>query len=495
MKNIFNKFYSVIAKHPKSYCIILLTFIAVHIHFYSLGGKFITNDYRLWQFLDIELLRNQLLQSLWYLHMQPPLFNFFLGLVEKVSFGFTHIVYTLVYVGMGLGTALALFHLCLKFKIHPVIAIMSVISCLISPSWMLYEQWLMYTFPILALLTFAALQMHNFMSTGSTKHGIIFFMLLIVLVYLRSIFHWLWFLFVVAIVWTYFERKRMKVLTLAIVPFILVMALFAKNAYLFGSWSSSSWLGPNLYKMTRTVPNSTKRELLLKSRISNLSFVQPFLPVSTYEKFINSQPWGIPALDQSRKSDGDVNFNHHIYIKVNRRYLEESLAMIKAAPADYFNLVKQSWRRYCHPAWSYEFFIHQSNPYLNYVSNLNDWLFGWEENDFSKASNNTKEHPFGTYICWLVPLAFLFWIILMAAPSRFGKLTRADHAVLAFCVFNLLLVTFAAIFLLRYENFRLRFTLTPYYALLYALFLDRVFAFISTIQKQSAQSSTKGNGQ
>ena len=38
-----------------------------------------------WQFLDVELLKHRLLESLYYQHSQPPLFNLFLGLVLKAA--------------------------------------------------------------------------------------------------------------------------------------------------------------------------------------------------------------------------------------------------------------------------------------------------------------------------------------------------------------------------------------------------------------------------
>jgi len=60
--------------------IILLVYIASQAFYWAAGWKF---DHSLLYFtmhlLDPELLRTRLLESLWYMHMQPPLFNLFTG--------------------------------------------------------------------------------------------------------------------------------------------------------------------------------------------------------------------------------------------------------------------------------------------------------------------------------------------------------------------------------------------------------------------------------
>ena len=39
----------------------------------------------MWHFIDIELLKNKLLESVYYFHYQPPIFNLFLGIIHKQS--------------------------------------------------------------------------------------------------------------------------------------------------------------------------------------------------------------------------------------------------------------------------------------------------------------------------------------------------------------------------------------------------------------------------
>ena len=66
--------------------IILAVFIASRLIFSFMGGAFIAKPLSFaMQYLDPVLLKNDLLQSLFYLHAQPPLFNLMLGLMLKLS--------------------------------------------------------------------------------------------------------------------------------------------------------------------------------------------------------------------------------------------------------------------------------------------------------------------------------------------------------------------------------------------------------------------------
>jgi len=479
IKNIPARPWNAFLQHPYSYAVLMAAYIGIHLHFYWLGGKFDDYDYRFWQMLDIELLRTRLLESLWYLHIQPPLFNLFLGLVEQGSFGRAKIVYPVFYHLLGVVSAIALFRLLLRFRIRAGIALFTTCGCFLSPSWMLYENWLMYTFPIMALLIFIAAKMHIYVQTQKSRDGVVLFVLMMLLAYLRSIFHYLWFLAAVGILWTYFNGKRKSLLLAACVPFFLIMALYAKNAAVFGSWTTSTWLGPNLNMMTAAIPLSIKRDYLLQGKITPISVEYPFSPVDYYQKFITHKTWGVPVLDRKEKNNGDINFNHGDFVEINRRYQKEAMTLIAASPVDYWILVKRNWRRYCHPAWNYEFFIRQSPGYKNYLLALDRWLFGWKKADFSQSTYQTKTSPQGTFLCWQLPILILFWPVLMAAPEKYSRLSAADRATLTYCMFTLLLVTFAALFFVSNENFRLRFTLTPYYALLLGLLLDRGMEYCS----------------
>ena len=60
------------------------SFAAAHLIYYALGVRFDNTSLAwYWQYLDPELLKSRLLESVFYMHSQPPLFNLFLGAVLK----------------------------------------------------------------------------------------------------------------------------------------------------------------------------------------------------------------------------------------------------------------------------------------------------------------------------------------------------------------------------------------------------------------------------
>src|SRR5262245_61176470 len=85
-------------------------FVVVELLYRHAGVRFdVTPLDEYLQYLDPVLLRTRLLESVYYLHMQPPLFNLFLGLVLKASAAHFAGAFQLIYLGLGLGLSLTLF--------------------------------------------------------------------------------------------------------------------------------------------------------------------------------------------------------------------------------------------------------------------------------------------------------------------------------------------------------------------------------------------------
>ncbi|MFB3784732.1 MAG: hypothetical protein ACE15F_00040 [bacterium] len=460
-----------------AHSLLLAVFVAVHTLYYGLGGVFDADIFSFWQVIDLDLLKHRLLESLWYLHMQPPLFNGFLGLVEKWSFGSAYSVYGAVYLAFGLVAACSLLHLQLRFHIAAPIALGVTSLCLISPSWFLYENWLMYTFPVMALLGLSAVRMHIYLERPTIRNGIWFFGLLAVLVYLRSLFQFGWFVFAAALAWMHLKDRRLDVAKALAVPLALVFLLYLKNWLVFGTWATSTWLGPNLMVMTRLVPPDIRRDLVLKGELSTLSYVHPFYPIESYRGYTQVDPnqtWGVPVLDRMLKSDGDQNRNHGLYLMINRTNLRDACVLIRAAPGYYLQTVAEAWRRFCLPAWNYRYFRGQNPVFLEGMVKWNHWLLGWPEEDFINQLRKIEGDPRLTAFCWLLPALALGGIVLLLLPGHITRFSSVDRIVLLFVLITLLMVTFEGTFCLHRENNRIRFVLTPYFALLVGLLADRM---------------------
>src|SRR5580698_4457485 len=64
--------------------VVLAVFLLSRIAYFAAGFRFnATPVAEFWQMIDPELMRTDLLRSIWYLHMQPPGYNLAVGVVVK----------------------------------------------------------------------------------------------------------------------------------------------------------------------------------------------------------------------------------------------------------------------------------------------------------------------------------------------------------------------------------------------------------------------------
>src|SRR6185503_15552802 len=109
---------------------------------------------------------------------------------------------------MGLCLMFSLFALMKRLKVDTRVNFLLTTLFMVSPAVILYENWLLYEYPIATALCMAALCLHRYAQSGSRKDGIMFFVLLMILVLLRAIFHWGWFVLCAAALMALQKGKR-----------------------------------------------------------------------------------------------------------------------------------------------------------------------------------------------------------------------------------------------------------------------------------------------
>ncbi|RJP24993.1 MAG: hypothetical protein C4527_17680 [Candidatus Omnitrophota bacterium] len=466
-------FLSIIHERRFPYAILLSLWLLLHLAFYGWGGQFDAAIFHFWQILDRDLLQTRLLQSVWYLHTQPPLFNLFLGIVEKTARSHAPLAYHCIYSLFSLAAAFGIYHLQRIFAIRISVALFLSCCAILSPSWLLYEHWLMYTFPLMTVLTFAPIVLHRFVAARSMGAGFVFFTLLALLVYARAFFHPAWVLIILVILLPCFRDRIPILVTAAFLPGVFILFLFLKNLILFGSFSSSTWLGPNLYLMTDGISPEIRRQLADQGKIAALYTVKPFSPLSSYSREYEKESTQIPALDEPFKTDGDPNFNHQSYIAIHRDYLRAAVALICRQPIPYLKNGWQNWKRFCLPAWNNVFFKNQDERIQQFLLFLNRAPINTNDGNFEHTMRRLHDHPPITVLCWWLPLFLIYGTTLLLIPSQQHRFSSAQHLTFLFCLLTFGLILIAGIFFMPVENFRLRFLLTPYVALLTALLVEQ----------------------
>ncbi len=203
-----------------------------------------------WQFLDVEILRGDLLRGVYYQHSQPPLFNLFLGFGLKLGGDASAVWFQTSFLALGLALTLALHALMRRLGVAPLPALLATVFFAVSPSAILYENSLFYTYPIAVIMGLAALAFARFASRGRTIDAALLFSLLAAAALTRSIFHLAWLLLAVGFVVLVHPGSRRRLVGIALLPVLLASAVYAKNWVHFGSFSASSWVGMSLAKLT-----------------------------------------------------------------------------------------------------------------------------------------------------------------------------------------------------------------------------------------------------
>ena len=446
-------------------------FIASRLGFYALGVRFDAAplaDY--WQYLDPRLLEEDLLRSLFYLHSQPPLFNFFLGLVLKLSPMAPEHVFHALYMAAGLTCHLAAFVLMRFLGVGRGVAAAASTVLVVRPSFILFENWLMYDVPVTALVCLAAVWLALFARRGSGVYGHAFFVTLMVICAARSLFHLVYFGAVLALLAaaTRGERRR-RVLRSAAVPLGLLMLLYLKGFLLFGHPGPSTWLGMNLARIaTAAMPPAELARLHRQGNLSRVATVQPFSALEDYAPELVPAPRrpGVPALADRLKSTGYVNYNHEAYIDVSRSYLNDSLWIIRHRPGVYLHGVAKAWYNYFKPQTEITHVSVNSERLRGYVAASTRVLYGrlpWTYDYGGEAK------PIYLFTILGIPLLVLYVL---------SRLRRSDdpasRLVLAFMVWTVIYVAVVGNGLEVWENQRFRFYTDPFLTVFFAMAVDRI---------------------
>jgi hypothetical protein len=323
------------------------------------------------QLLDRGSLRDDLFTSLAHLHIQPPLFNLFVGLGLHAPQSWETALFRAAYLGMGLGLALGLYAVLTRLGVPARVAVVLTLVFSISPSVFLYENWLHYDLPVTLLLVLAVLALQRYEDGHRPRDAVVFFTILAAVVLTRSLFHMVWLAgWVVVLV---LHRRRAdwrRVAIAAAIPLVAVVGVYANILRVAGSFSSSTTLGVSLAKMTTfQLPEEQRQELVSRGELSPMALVEPMSRLESYRGVISTRPpTGVAVLDDEVKgiyTDPPTNeaFRHNMnnlsFVDVSNLYIEDALRTVRMRPRAYVQAVATAYDVFFRPAS--DFFTLQDN--------------------------------------------------------------------------------------------------------------------------------------
>ncbi len=470
-----------------AYLVIMACFAVSRVLYFLAGVRFEAArplaDF--FQILDPVLLRDRLLETTWYMHTQPPAFNFFIGLVLKAtpSIGAASVVFAICWLVLGVLLSILLYQLQRELSVYPMVAMLTTAWFIVSPGLELFENLLIYEYPLLVMLTAAAWVLSRFVRSGRIAYAATFFAILVLLAFTRSLFHLLWVLVVVAgCLWVSPAISRSKtVWALASITVALVLGLFLKNYFLYGQFTSSTWLAVNLCTLsTHQLPDDLRQQLIRDGVISGASAVDAPASLSYYAKYFHPVPkTGVPILDQDVDSTGRDNFNNLDYFQVYKYTAQDAKVVLKRYPQCLLKSMAIAWFTYFFPTGDFPDFRVNRPKIFGWDRAFNVVFFGqWRDATDRKGLRREGIGPgmilyMGTYLVIALPLLFGYgcWRLWRAWKTK--PRDRAFLAALGFMLFNILFVTGVTNTLSSFENNRYRFPLDGYFVALLGMAISQ----------------------
>jgi hypothetical protein len=418
------------------YAVVTSCFVLSRVFFYLLGVRF-GASYDWQHFHDLDLLQNRLWETLLYTHAFTPFMNLLAGAVLKLAPNHELAVYQTLFLAAGglLANCSAYLLAALGVRRWLIVPVTALLMC--SPAFVYFENFLHYEFLAAALLALEGVLFHLALTRGGARYWLLFFLTGALITYVRTSFHLVWLIALVVLALLSRRRQWRIILGSALVPILLVVALYAKNQSLFGFFGTSSWFGFNLAIVTteRLVPTE-RAQWIRQGKLHPVSGVKLYAGPKAYARFIdlNAKRFGIPVLDRIKRKNGEPNFNHWSYIEVSKLRMQGNRYYLSQRGADYLHTVARGWVDYFGPTTHWHPQDAQRSPHLANRAVLGGW-----EDLYNTLVHRAPIPPVGLYL----PLGTLFlYVFIRTLRSAWKQRDRdcAREPLILFMAFNVVYV-------------------------------------------------------
>lgn len=452
------------------------------------------------QHLDVAELEHNLLESVWYQHTQPPLFNLFLGLVLKLSPFRAGLTFHVLWLLLGAALVVLVYRLLLALRVRRGLAIAATIVITCSPTVVLYENWLSYEYPLTVALTAIALASVRWVAAGEQRWLVAVAALGGACLLTRVLLNPIWYVGVVAIVLVARrpDAGRTAAGVVLALPLILVGAVALKNQVVFGEPTLSSWSGWNLQRVTiDELPDDTRARLVADGTLTPLADYGVFLPIDSYRGYAGEcvpEHENVPVLADPTKSGGAENFNNECYLPITSEAQRNAIAAARAEPGAAAKAVVGSFQIWAESPSQYAF-VYDNRLQIDRIDEL-----------YRRAVllDVPWDPPVEVRSAWWIPLGtpggqwrvtltvVVATLIAVGAGVRSGwRIARGRGSPLdvglAVIGFTVLAVTLVGNLFEIGENNRFRFMVEPVTLVALAWFVDRVYSRVTSRLSRSTR--------
>jgi len=374
-------------------------------------------------------------------------------------------------------------------------AILIAFVYIISPSSILYENWLFYTYPVAVLLALCAVALCRFHNTTQTVYAAVFLLLCASVCLTRSTFHLLFLLACVPFVLIPRGIRYRRVALCVVIAICIVTTLYGKNLGMFGFFGSSSWLGMNLFKAASAHVERDYIENRVRSgEMSSIASIPPFSPLSEYPDYIAPSQHRYPSrpppeLAAQTKSNGTQNYNHEAYISISHEYQSAALHLIRKKPLPFARTVIGAWQFYTRPSWDYKPLRTNTaalSQYIAILSALRDQVFVKVDSlkkHFSNILTSGIRYPLTSLLVFplILLVASLRSVVFLYRIVRYGN---TSGLVFIFMTMTVLYVAILGNLVEYGENNRFRVETDPLIFLLVAVMCRDLYRNIARLRRR-----------
>ncbi|MGZ5242398.1 MAG: hypothetical protein ACXWW0_00890 [Bacteroidia bacterium] len=438
--------------------LIAVVFILSRIIYYATGIRYDVDLFN-WapQVIDQQLLINNLWQSVWYMHGQPPFYNLYNGIVLQLFPANYVVVFNTVALLMSLIHSILLYQTMFLLGVRKSMSLLLTIFFMLSPAAVLYESWHYYSLWEIFFLTASVFMLSKFLHGKKPFYLHVFFVCLACLVLSRSMFHIGWYAIIVAgLIWL-LKKHREVILKCAFIPLLLIFLWYGKNYYLYDKFTSSTWLGMSLARIVEPQQGIGKAPTLDK-----LTVYRPYIKK-------DSRYNHVPLLHNEEKLNGKHNFNNILYLQVSDSFTKACLQEIKVNPLKYISNVGRAFVNYFEPTANY-YWLLGNREKIGYYAACYDLLV--INIVYNRLTGKNLYHP-SILPMLLYLLIFIASILYIVHLRRQNTIHNNDKIiVIGFILFCILYISAVSNLIEYGENNRFRFTTIPGMIILFGFVTD-----------------------
>lgn len=320
-----------------------------------------------WQNIPSDLLRDRALESLWWLHAQPPLWNALgAALMKLFGEGQLHALHAL---NVLLGSGMAFLALVLTRRLTGSRRWGFVVGAAVAfhPALFLYEAYALYTVLVAFLVLLAAWLFGAAADRPGWGWAVAAVGVLSVLTLTRSLYH---LVVPVAGVTGVLAVRGRPPRRAAVALFLVVLApvlWYGKNQVQHGFFGGSSWYGMGLWRtvLFRQDPDELTRALE-EGRLRRVVQVAPFSPPAAYVPLGYTAATHVPLLAR--------NDLHNVNVPaISRAYQASALEVIRMHPLRYAANVLVGYGNFSAPSSAFSH-LGPNRERLGWYGRLDEWL-------------------------------------------------------------------------------------------------------------------------